>query len=222
MIEKKKVAAEKKGRARAGGGKTPPPADGDVSFCGGGTGLVPVLSSTAWNVFACDGVAGPPPPPLRKKRDVKKKTTTKKKIVVSFVDVAMAEVAEAEAAEEGEAAADDGVAEETTASKPALLRLCQMSTADFATNVGAILASSVPESKKEARLLVARDYRGIHLFADPCTGEVYNPDDIMGKVINPRTLDPDLVERLGPWVPSTGLGNGGGGGGELAEDDEDE
>lgn len=103
-----------------------------------------------------------------------------------------------------------------------------MSTTEFASNVGATLASTVPDSEKEARTLEARDYRGIHLFADPLTGEVYNPDDIMAKVLNPRVLDADLVAQLGPWVRSTGLGNGGKGGTAFAtgagggDDDDDD
>lgn len=85
------------------------------------------------------------------------------------------------------------------------LRLSQLSTAEYAANVGARLAVNVPEDEKEARVLEARDYRGIHLYADPQTGVVYKPDDIMAGVIDPRPLDPDLLARLGPWVPSTGL-----------------
>jgi hypothetical protein len=85
------------------------------------------------------------------------------------------------------------------------LRLSQLSKAEYAGNVGAKLAADVPDDEKEARVLEARDYRGIHLYADPCTGVVYNPDDIMAGVIDPRPLDPDLVQRLGTWVPSTGL-----------------
>ena len=112
-------------------------------------------------------------------------------------------------------------AAKTTAVKP-VLRLAQMSTAEFSANVGSILASSVPESEKVARILEARDYRGIHLFADPATGDVYNPDDIMAKVINPRVLDPETMAQLGPWVRSTGLGNAGGGGGGGGDDDDDD
>ena len=104
------------------------------------------------------------------------------------------------------------------------VRLAQQSTAEYAANVGATLAESVPESQREARVLQARDYRGIHLFADPKTGAVYDPDDIIARVINPRELDPALLARLGPWVPSTGLVSGGGGGGGgvdgVGEDDD--
>lgn len=90
------------------------------------------------------------------------------------------------------------------------VRLAQQSTAEYAANIGATLADSVPESRREARVLHARDYRGIHLFADPTTGAVYDPDDIMARVLDPRELDPALVARLGPWVPSTGLSASGG------------
>lgn len=91
------------------------------------------------------------------------------------------------------------------------VRLAQQSTAEYAANVGATLAETVPEAQREARVLQARDYRGIHLFADPATGAVYDPDDIMARVIDPREIDPALLARLGPWVPSTGLVGGGGG-----------
>lgn len=141
-------------------------------------GGVPVLAS------GFDAAAAHAPPPPVRNNQKRKKTTPR--------------------AAKASATAD---AVTTTMKKkaPPLLRLSQLSTAEYAANVGARLAVDVPEDEKEARVLEARDYRGIHLYADPQTGVVYKPDDIMAGVIDPRPLDPDLVARLGPWVPSTGL-----------------
>lgn len=100
----------------------------------------------------------------------------------------------------------------------AVTRLDHMSTAEYAANVGAQLACTVPDEHKMSRVLEARDYRGICLFADPATDVVYCPADVLAKVIDPRPLTPRTVARLGPWTPCTGLGPGA----AVGEDDDED
>ena len=121
----------------------------------------------------------------------------------------------------------------------AALKIDQLSTSEYADVAGKELASGFAADKIAPRVFLARDYSGIHLFADADTGDLYDPDEVMGKFVNPRVIDPAIVARLGPWKKSTGLvvsyggeeddvekgeeeEGGGGGGGVGGGDDDDE
>ena len=89
-------------------------------------------------------------------------------------------------------------------------KIDQLSTAEYAANAGRRLASDLLADPQlapyvHARTLIAQDFRGIHLFADPDSGAVYAPDELMGKFIDPRPLSAEQVAQLGMCRVSTGL-----------------